>query len=1051
MSSLLFRNRQLFALVIFLMAAASASAFLTIRQQEDPTITNIYASITTTFPGADPARVETLVTQKIESDLRAIAEIDDIVSVSRIGVSIVQIKLSQYLTRPEIEEAWAKIRDALDGAARSFPDGVLTPKFENDRASSFSSIVALVPHHGTKPNVTIMHRYAKMLQSQLRNVSGTKYVDLYGARDEEIQVSVRAKQLASMGLTIDQVSDAIVRADAKVQAGQVRGDSNDLLIEVSGELQTMARVSEVPIFEGADGRIVRVGDIATVKRGVQEPGNTLAIVDGKEAILVASATKDNIDLNAWSEAVEHSYANFRDQLPAALNLRELFDQADYTSRRLNSVVINMIIGIIIVVGVLYFTLGLRAAIVIGLTIPFATSLSIAGLQLVGVPIHQMSITGLIVALGLLVDAAIVINDDLDRRLHAGTDRLKAIEEAVQRLALPLLASTVTTILTFMPMVLLPGPTGEFVSSIAISVIIMLTVSFVMALSVTPVLAAWMFNDRKELTADRHALAEEIGTYLTVTIRSAIIMALLKPKRAMAAALVLPLLGLLSYPLLKPQFFPGVDRNQFHIQLKMAEGSAIKETRQHVEQATDVILKEPDVTNVTWVIGENAPAFYYNMIANQSNEPGFAEALVTTKSPAATEAMLDRLQRRLSSTITEARITVRGLVQGPPVEAPVEIRLVGQNVEVLRELGEKIRKVMLMVPGIVQATPQLSPGAPKLFIDLQEEKVKLAGLDLGSAARQLEALTEGVTGGSVVEGGEELPVRVRASLEAHSTIDKVLTLDLLGADARKKAAAGEYPGIPLTALGKVSVRPAQTPIYRLNGERINTVQGFVERDALPEVVLDKVLEEVKAAGISMPEGYRMELGGDADARQETMQNLAGSAGFLLSLAIVTIVLTLGSYRLAAITMVVAVLSFGLSVLSLAVFGYPFGIQAVIGSIGSIGVSINAAIILMTALQSSPRAASGDIIQMTNVTMAQSRHIVSTTLTTFGGFLPLILEGGGFWPPFAMSIAGGVLLSTVISFFFVPPAYLLFASSQGSPADEAGEGEPHLEQQTATSAV
>ncbi|MEL6216191.1 MAG: efflux RND transporter permease subunit, partial [Pseudomonadota bacterium] len=235
----------------------------------------------------------------------------------------------------------------------------------------------------------------------------------------------------------------------------------------------------------------------------------------------------------------------------------------------------------------------------------------------------------------------------------------------------------------------------------------------------------------------------------------------------------------------------------------------------------------------------------------------------------------------------------------------------------------------------------------------------------------------------------------------------------------------YPGIPVLALGNLELVPSQTPIFRRNGERINTVQGFVHREILPEEALKKVLARIEEVGFKIPDGYRFEVGGDADARDETLRNLLASLGIILALTLATIVMTFRSYRLSAVVVCVAILSIGLSVLALATFQYPFGIQAVIGVIGSIGVSINAAIIIITALQEDEAALAGDIERIGELVVAQSRHIISTTLTTFGGFLPLIIEGGGFWPPFAMAIAGGVLLSTVVSFYFTPPVFSLLA--------------------------
>jgi multidrug efflux pump subunit AcrB len=566
---------------------------------------------------------------------------------------------------------------------------------------------------------------------------------------------------------------------------------------------------------------------------------------------------------------------------------------------------------------------------------------------------------------------------------------------------------------------------------------MLVVSFVLAITITPALAGWLLpatrNNNQASGSDDQPRRGIFANSLRLALRF--------PRTAILGAAILPIVGFGAFPTLKPQFFPGVDRNQFYIQVKLSDGAAISQT-QAVSRKVDIITRQEDaVTSISWVIGESAPAFYYNMIADQDGVSSYAEALVTTRSPVATEAILDRLQRRLNADVAEARVIVKGLVQGPPVNAPVEIRVVGPNLETLRQLGDRIRLLMLDVPGITVVRTQVGPGAPKISVDLSEEKVRLAGLDLVGVARQLEAQLEGITGGSVVEANEELPIRVRVADKARTSISSVENIDLVGPNAKGVAAQGSYPGIPLAALGTVSIVPSKSAIHRRNGERVNTIQAFVERDLLPEVALRDVRARIDESGLKLPAGYRFEVGGDSDARDETMRNLLGSLGIIVTLMIASIVMTFGSYRLSALTAVVAVFSIGLSLLALAVFQYPFGIQGVIGVIGSIGVSINAAIIIMTALQADEQAVGGDIESIARIVLAQSRHIISTTVTTFGGFVPLILAGGGFWPPFAMAIGGGVLLSTVVSFYFVPPAFALLARTGRLPSkstNEIGEG-------------
>ncbi len=1035
MSTLFYREWRLFALAVGMLTVLGLAALSTIARQEDPTITNLFATIVTPFPGADPARVESLVTEKIEEELREIAEIDEITSTSRSGISVIQIELSEFITDQEIEQAWSEIRDALADAALQLPAGVPEPEFDNDRTGAFTAISALTARDGREVPLSILRRNAERLQDRVRRLPGTELVRLYGAPGEEILVEVDPRRLASVGLTVDAVAQAVAQGDSKVPAGQVRGRNADLLVEVEGEIDSLQRVRDIALLEGAQGRVLGVGDVAEVSRSFVEPPESIAYAEGRRAILLAVKMEEGWQVDTWMARLKRELAEFEASLPGGLAHELVFDQSRYTLDRLGELLTNMAIGVALVVGVVLLTLGWRAALIVGIALPMTGLGTIAILQAAGVPIQQMSVTGLIVALGLLVDAAIVMVDQIRHRLRDGQSREDAVGGAVRRLAVPLLASTVTTVLAFLPMALLPGPAGDFVGSIAISVIVMLCVSFVLALTITPAMTGWMLPRREpggRLGWLDHGIEWPAAARL---FERSLHLSLRHRGLSILAAAALPLIGFGAFPTLTAQFFPGVERDQFYIQIHAPRLASIRETERQV-LAADALLRADDrVAKVEWVIGESAPSFYYNMMMDQDGSPAFAEALVTTASPEATRALVPELQARLDTALPEAQVLVRDLAQGPPVAAPVELRLFGPNLEELRRLGEEVRRRMAEVPVITHSRTSLSGGTPKLAFDLDEERVRLAGLEMGGVARQLDAGLEGALGGSLIEGSEELPVRVRLRDLSRSSLEAVTALDVLGPEARRLAAQGAYPAVPLGALGAATIVPAETPVTRRGGERVNAVQGYIEVGVLPEVALRQVLAELERRPLDLSPGYRLELGGDADARQQTVSNLISTLGLVVTLTIATIVLTFRSFRLSLVAGLVSLLAAGLSLLSLAVFDYPFGIQALIGVIGSIGVSINAAIIIMTGLQEDPEAAAGDRAATVRTVAGYSRHILSTTVTTFGGFLPLILAGGGFWPPFAMAIAGGVLLSSVVSFYFTPPMFSLVAGRRVRHPDAA----------------
>lgn len=1021
METYLYRRPRILILALLVIATLGAIAFQSIGRQEDPTITNLFATVITPYPGADPARVEALVTEKIEAELREISEIDVISSVSRTGISTVQIELSDFTPDARIEQVWSEVRDALADAGRELPRGVPEPEFDNDRVGAFTMLASITAAGGTEAAPGILGRYAEDLQERLRQVPNTKLVALYGEATEEIRVEVDADALASLGLTPGAVANRIAQADAKVPAGKVRGSASDYLVELAGEIDGLARIRSIPLRTAATGQAVRVGDVAAVLRTEQMPAAALAYVNGRRAVLVGAKTEDDRQVDVWAGAARAEIEEMKAELPGGLHLELLFDQSNYTAQRLSEVAVNIAVGVALVIAVLFVSMGWRSALIVGAMLPVTSLMSLTILEKLGMTIHQMSVTGLIVALGLLVDAAIVTTDEVRQRLQAGVPAQAAVGGAVRRLALPLLASTVTTVLAFVPMMVLPGPPGDFVGAIAVSVVVMLVCSLLLALTVTPAIAGLALSAGPEGQAwwQSGIRSKAAGRLFDASLAAA----LNWPRLAMLCAAAPAVVAFLSFSTLRPQFFPEVDRDQFHVQVELADGSAIEQTRDAAIAADKVLNRVEGITKVQWVVGRSAPAFYYNMLNNRDNDALFAEALVTTVSPEATARVIPELQRKLDTALPQARVLVRGLKQGPPVDAPLELRLVGPDLEVLRVLGEEARVRMAGVDSVIHSRTVLAGGAAKLLFDLDEDKVRLAGLNLNDVAAQLQGFSEGALGGSLVEGAEELPVRVRLSGPERAGADKLAALQIVPPGAQQLAAAN--PGIPLLALGGLRLEPSDSPIARRNGERVNTVQGFLAHGVLPDMALSEFQQVLAKDPIELPPGYRIEWGGEGDAREETIRNLMSVMGLVVVATVATIVLTFNSWRLSGVVLVVAGLSMGLSLLPLEVFSYAFGIQALIGVIGAIGVSINAAIIIVTALQEDRAASRGDRDAIRGVVMRSSRHIISTTITTFGGFLPLILAGGGFWPPFAVSIAGGVLLSSIVSLYFVPPAFSLLA--------------------------
>ncbi|MGB5811604.1 MAG: efflux RND transporter permease subunit, partial [Polyangiales bacterium] len=555
------------------------------------------------------------------------------------------------------------------------------------------------------------------------------------------------------------------------------------------------------------------------------------------------------------------------------------------------------------------------------------------------------------------------------------------------------------------------------------VIISLAISYVFAMTLVPALAG-LFLKGREPGFGRGVWRDGVSfPKLTARFERSLDWSLANPRRSMLLVSALPLLGVLGALTLPQQFFPPADRDQCHSELRLPQQSSIEETREAASRVEEVLRAHDEVQSVAWFIGRSAPPFYYNLKQDQDGNPSYAQGQVKLASVGAVERLLPVLQRELDDAVPNAQVLTRELLQGPPVDAPIEFRIYGPNLDTLRALGLELRERISRVPTVVHSLTTLTATSPKIWLRADEEQTRLAGLDLVQIANQLNSRLEGVPGGSILEDNEEVPVRVRVADRARSVLDEIGSTSLLSPAVQAQGATG-FPGIPLESLVDVELRPSLDGVPHRNGRRVNIVRGYTEAGVFPDEAFRALAQVLEEDPILVPPGYRLETGGDAAERSDAMGNLFAYVPVLVLLMIAIVSLSLGSFRLGATVFIVALQSMGLGLLSVALFRFPLGFQALIGLVGLVGVAINAAIIINAALREDPAAVRGDALAVRRVVVGEtSRHIVSTTITTFGGFLPLMLSAGGFWPPFATGIAGGVVLSTVVSFYFVPAAFLL----------------------------
>ncbi|MAT84765.1 MAG: acriflavin resistance protein [Gammaproteobacteria bacterium] len=1030
--SLFYRNPRVSGLLVLFVLLFGLVALGGLARQEDPTMTERYASVSTFLPGATANRVESLISEPLETGLREIPEIRVMGSKSRAGYSLLDIELYDHVGPGETDTVWSEIRDKLGEIHPNLPPGTSVPLLEKRAPIAATLVVGLSWEQPGEPELTILTRLAKSLEIRLANLPNTRETDVFGEAQEAVLVTVDPYRLSNTGLSAADVAARIAAADTKRAAGRLRHPGADVLVEVDAELDSPERIARIPLKSGRDGAVLRVSDVAEVEKRPQDPPATLAFHGARRTVMVMAKMEPDQQIGAWVDGALATVDAFRDRLPAGVGLEVYYNQNDYTGERMQTLVINLVSALVIVMATLVWFMGVRSALTVGIALPLSGAMVLAAMYVMDIPLHQMSVTGLIISLGLLIDNAIVVVEDYKLSRRRGYDIAPAIDRSVRHLAVPLGASTATTVFAFMTIAMAPGGVGDFTGTIGISVVLAVISSYLLAMSVVPAVAG--FAERlwpSAAGADgarwwRHGYSSPT---LAGAYRRGLARVLVRPWAALAIGCALPLAGFLLAPTLTQQFFPPVDRNQFQVQISLPAQASIWETRDAVATAERILRAHPDVRDTYWSVGEGAPRTYYNVMTLNDGVASFAGGWVDTTSPEATRAMLPALQRDLSEALPQAQVLTLPFEQGPPFEAPIEIRVVGPELDTLRRISDELRLLLSELDHVTYTRASLSAAEPKLVFTPDENPAAAAGLATGDLTGRLNDALSGARAGTVQEGNTELPVRVRLADARRDEVHELTALPLVG---------GSGGMVPMEAIGTWQVAPAASGIERYQGSRISSVQAYLEPFVLPAGVMAEFRQRLEAAGLSLPAGYRLDIGGEEEERSESLGGLMRVFVMFAAAMAAVVILSLNSFRHGALIGLVGFLSFGLALFGVRLFGYPLGFQAIIGGLGMVGLAINGALIVLSALKADPGARAGDPGATVDVVMDATRHIVSTTVTTMGGFVPLIVFGGTFWPPLATAIAGGVGGSAIIALVTVPAVHLALAGRRQHRLAAAGSG-------------
>ena len=1007
---ILFNRPRVFALLLIFIFLSGIFSLATIPRQENPELAQRWSTVQTIYPGASPTRIETQILEPMEAKVREIYELDAIISFASQGFGTTVLEIKDEVTPDLIEQVWSEVQDKLDQSSFLLPSGV-KPQLIRSSGPPTTLLYALTWNGDGKIPLILLSRIAEDLRQTLAYAGGSDRSFVFGAADEEVLVEIDNAKLSALGLTFQEVVQVLSALDTKKPIGQISQNGKELLVKSKDNLTSLSQVANLPIKVFNEYEIIRLGDIANLSKNPRDPPEELIIFNGERSVLieVRGAFSQRVDL--YVESIEALVNEFKQELPAEISIEKIYDESYYFKQKFNNLYLSILFATFIVIGISYFLLGFKSALIVGSVIPFTIFLVLFGCKLLGLPLHQTSMTGIIIALGLLIDNAIIVVEDFKYRRSLGYSREKASQETFHHLWIPLAAATATTALAFFPIAAGQGPSSEFVGGMAKTVILSITSSLFLALYVVPVLLNYMgqikFFEKDIFSGNGYSNKKLLKRYKDLLTWSYAI-----PKRAIMIAMVLPLVGFLSFPFLKADFFPELDRNMFKVSIELPPNSNVQSTEKAVLRLRESIDQTGIVKDDFWFIGRRLPRILYNVIGGDSalGANNLAQGVYISTSYKDMVKTLPALAKKVTSENPDLKIIVDKFDSGPPVDAAVEYSINGPDLSVLRALGNKLELIIRGAPDVFLTNSELSGGATNLEFKFDESNLALSAISGEFFINELAIASEGAIVGTMLDGNKELPIKVRGS-----SIDSIESTQFLSVPSRE---GFDYS----SNYGEFEVTNQANFVSRDAGKRQNQVAAWIWPGILPSDTEKYLKEEIKNFEAELPPGYILEVGGEAEARGQSQSNIFSSAILFFVLIIVALVSALNSFRQAGLILSVAIWCTGLAFLGLTLGQANFGFIGLVGAIGLAGLSINDSIVVLSHIKEANANSPINKEELVEVIIRSTRHVVTTSATTIGGFMPLLLTSI-FFQPLAWAMAGGVIGSAIIALFYIPACYAI----------------------------
>lgn len=1003
------KYRQVTLSVLLLVFAIGVYSLLTMPRREDPKITVRQGLVLAFYPGANSAQVEDQVTKKLEQYLFQFEEVrkDKTYSTTRDGAVVVNVELGEKVKNPDV--FWSKLRhQLLVVKSLELPQGVRGPIVNSDFGDTEALVIGI---ESDQASFAQLKQYAQKLEDNLRTIPAVSKIKRVGDQQEQILVSSNSEKLAQYGVDIQQVVKLLQSQNTIGATGSIDTETQKAPLYTSGYYTKENEIANQIVGASKSGALVRLGDIATIQRDYAEPTSKIT-VNGHKALILTVQMHEGNNIVDFGKSVDTKIAETRKLFPADVKLTTIVNQPQVVDNNVSHFIDEFFLAIFSVVIVVVLLLPFRIASVAAMAIPVTVAVTFALMHAFGIELHQVSLAALIVVLGMVVDDAIVIADNYVELLDAGVDRWTAAWRSASDLVVPVLAATVTIIASFMPMILLTGSVGEFINALPWTVAIALASSFIVAMVLTPLLC-YVFI--KKGLHDPNAEAGKKKTSLLDRMQNgynaSLDWAIRHPRLTIGLSLItIVFAGLLYTNGVRQKFFPAAERNQFVVELWMPTSTSLDKTEAAIKKVEKLVQQDKRVTSFATFVGTSAPRFYYNF-SPEVPVSNYAQILVNTTDEHTTETLSDELQEKVGSIIPEGRPQIKLLQQGQPLKAPVEVRIIGDDINRLKSIGQEVEAIVKKAPGSALVRNDFQEDYYGISIQLKDEANRL-GFTTSSISQMIYTGFSGAPITTLYEGNNGIDVVFRLDKQNRETTD-----DLGNTYLSSPITNGR---VPLRQIADLVPKWQTGRIMHRNGVRTLTVQSETSHGVLPAELLKTIRPAIDT--LQLPAGYRIEYGGEFANKQETFSQMITVLVISLVLIFFILLFQFRNLKEAAIVMLTIPLSLFGALFGLYITGNNFGFTAFVGLVSLSGIVVRNAIILVD--HTNELMHHGMDIRTAAIESGKRRlrPIFLTASAAAIGVLPMILSGSPMWSPLASVIAVGVLWSMVMALLTVPVLYI-----------------------------